>query len=361
MATAFVVPVSLLRAQAPHLVPRSNIHLPDEAAGIDVIVRALVAAYDQVDIVALGEAHERRIDSDVRIALVRQPDFARKVRSIVIECASVSEQLTLDRYIRGEKVPRAQLERVWKATEETTNGFCDTPIYPEFLAAVREVNSRLPTEARMRVLGGHPGRGASRGIETTAVGVLKGQVLEQHEKALLIFGSAHFYLDGPADYYASTGNDIGLARRLDIDYPGRMLTVIPIGDIPRPPAVKADTPPDYSKFDRALKSPMRPVLVSLQRLPFRDFTAEEFLGRTLTTCRRSGGCQSVFKGSTLKLGRRSQGGSATIRLAWRAQSRRCPAVFTTSCASIGHEDGLPELTHPYAVTCSVAISPDSQR
>ncbi len=301
-ATACVVSVSVVRAQAPTVAPRPNVHLPQEAAGIDAIVRTLIGAYDQVDIVALGEAHERRIDSDVRIALVRHPDFAKKVRSIVIECASGSEQSTLDRYIRGENVPTAQLERVWKAIAETTNGFCDAPIYPEFLAAVRDVNSRLPAEARIRVLAGHPGPAANHGIETTAVGVLKGQVLDTHGKVLLIFGSAHFYLDGPADYYESAGGDIGLARRLNIDLPGRTLTVIPIGDLPRPPAVTADTPPDYSKFDRALRSPMRPVLVSLQRLPFRDFTAEEFLGRTLTTCRRSGGCQSVFKGSTLKLG-----------------------------------------------------------
>ena len=47
---------------------------------------------------------------------------------------------------------------------------------------------------------------------------------------------------------------------------------------------------------------MRPVLVSLQRLPFRDFTAEEFLGRTLMTCRGAGGCVSVFQGSSLTLG-----------------------------------------------------------
>ena len=42
--------------------------------------------------------------------------------------------------------------------------------------------------------------------------------------------------------------------------------------------------------------------MSLQRLPFRDFTAEEFLGRTLTTCRGADGCVSVFQGSSLTLG-----------------------------------------------------------
>ena len=53
-----------------------------------------------------------------------------------------------------------------------------------------------------------------------------------------------------------------------------------MGQLERPRAVAADIAPDYRKFDRALKTQVRPVLVPLQRLPFRDFTAEEFLGRT---------------------------------------------------------------------------------
>jgi hypothetical protein len=119
----------------------------------------------------------------------------------------------------------------------------------------------------------------------------------------LIYGGAHFFLTGPAEYLASLGDNVALARRLDIDYPGRWLSVIPIGALARPSAVKeADIEPDYQKFDRALSTHVRPVLVSLQRLPFRDFTAEEFLGRALTTCRPPGACRSVFKGSTLTLG-----------------------------------------------------------
>ena len=308
MAVAGVVLVSVSltnepvpRAQSPQVAARPNLRLPDEAAGLDAIVRTLIAAFDQVDIVALGEAHERKMDSDLRIALVRHPDFAKRARSIVVECGSTSEQSTLDRYIRGENVSKAQLERVWKATAETTNGFCDAPIYGDFLTAVRDVNSRLPAEARIRVFGGHPGPGGNRGIETTAVSVLKEQALQKHGKALMVYGAAHFYLTGPPDYLASLGDDIGLARMLDIQYPGRWFAVIPVGGLDRPPAVKeADVAPNYQKFDRALKTPVRPVLISLQRLPFRDFTAEEFLGRTLTTCR--GGCRSVFKGSTLTLG-----------------------------------------------------------
>ena len=78
--------------------------------------------------------------------------------------------------------------------------------------------------------------------------------------------------------------------------------VIPVGQLDPPREVTAGIDPDFQKFDRALTTQVRPVLVSLQRLPFRDFTAGEFLGRTLTTCRGAGGCVSVFQGSSLTLG-----------------------------------------------------------
>jgi hypothetical protein len=300
IAAMLVHPVSLPRAQVPQVGPRPIVQLPDEAAGIDAIVRTLIGAFDQVDIVALGEAHLRKMDSDVRIALVRHPDFAQRVRTIVIECGSTSEQSTLDRYTRGENVSKAQLERVWKPTTYRTNGFCDAPMYADFLTAVRDVNSKLPADARIRVLGGDAGSGGS---EVAVAAVLKEPMLQKHGKALVIYGAAHFYLTGPPAYLASLGSNIGLSGSLDVAYPRRWLSVIPIGGVARPPAVKEpDVDADYQKFDRALKTQVRPVLVSLQRLPFRDFAAEEFVGRTVITCRPPGGCRSVFKGSTLTLG-----------------------------------------------------------
>jgi hypothetical protein len=195
------------------------------------------------------------------------------------------------------------LERVWKATAETTNGFCDALIYADFLSAVRDVNSRLPAEARIRVFGGHPGLGDNRSIETTAISVLKEQLLQKHGKALVIYGAAHFYRTLPRNILSSMGDDIGLGKKLELEFPGRTFIVIPVGRLDPPSAwVTRGIDPDFQKFDRALKTQVRPVLVSLQRSPFRDFAAEEFLGRTLTTCRGAGGCVSAFKGSTLTLG-----------------------------------------------------------
>ena len=86
-------------------------------------------------------------------------------------------------------------------------------------------------------------------------------------------------------------------RMLDISYPGRTFAVIPVGG-PR----QGDSPiPDYRTFDRALKTQVRPVLVPLQRLPFRDFRAGDLLRGDILT-RSRGRWVDLFDGSTLTLG-----------------------------------------------------------
>ena len=293
---------SFIRAQSRQIAAPPKVRLPDESTGIDGIARTLVSSFDQVDIVALGEAHQRKLDSDLRIAVVRHPDFAKKVRSIVVEFASTTEQPTLDRYIRGENVSSAQLAQVWKTTTQAANRVWDSPIYADFLAAVREVNSKLPADARIRVFGGDPGPGDNRSRETAAVSVLKQQVLQKHGKSLVIYGGAHFYRTMDADYLSSMGEDIGIVRMLEMDYPGRTLAVIPIGGIELPRSLNPPVAADYRKFDRALKTQVRPVLAPLDRAPFRDFTAEEFMGDQIFSCRGPGGCRSIFQGSHLTLG-----------------------------------------------------------
>ena len=310
--------------------PPPNFHLPPEAAGIDGIVHALLDVFNQADVVALGEAHRRKLDSDLRIALVRDPAFAKIVHSIVVEFASTTEQPLLDRYIRGENVSSVQLAQVWRTTTQAPNGIWDDPMYRAFFAAVRDVNSKLPPGARIRVLGGDPGPGDNRGRETAAVAVLKEQVLHHHSKALVIYGAAHFYRNAPKDYWASMGQDVGIARMLEMDYPGRTLAVIPVGFPPRlPPGAALPVDPDYRKFDRALKTRQRPVLVPLDRLPFRDFTAEEFLGGGVFNCRGPGGCVSMFKGSNLTLGLHLRGVQPRRQLT----SPKAPAVMPGANAS----------------------------
>ena len=290
------VTTTLAAAQA------ASVRLPAESAGLDQVARTLVAAFDQVDVVALGEDHGQQRDSDLRIAVVRHPDFARRVRAIVVEFGSTTEQATLDRYIRGETVSRAQLEQVWKTTKQARFAELDARFFVDFFNTVREVNAHLPAAIRIRVFGGDPGPTDRRSRETAAVSVLKEQVLQKHEKALVIYGAAHFYRAAPADYLGSMGQDVGIVRMLEAAYPGRTLVVIPVGGrMELPPSITMPAPA-YAKFDGAITTSQRPVLLSLQRSPFRALKAEEFLGGKLLACSGPGGCRSVLVGSPLTLG-----------------------------------------------------------
>lgn len=278
---AFVFAASLLGQSR-------NVLLPDETAGWGRIYRALISAFDRVDIVALGEDHGRKLDSDLRIGLIRDPDFATKVHSIVVEFASTSEQQTLDRYVQGEEVSVAELARVWETT--TQRGVWESPIYADFFAVVREVNAKRPAPSRIRVLGGDPGIGDYRTRDGAAVSVLKEQVLDKHEKALVIYGSGHlFRAQGAIDYQSAIGG--GITRTLEPNYPGRVFVVITLGG------------PDskYGKFEQALHTPARPVLLSLHRQPFEDYLAEEFIGNELLKRLPNGRLVGVFQGSGLTL------------------------------------------------------------
>ena len=51
------------------------------------------------------------------------------------------------------------------------------------------------------------------------------------------------------------GEDIGIARKLEIDFPGRTFVVIPVGRLDPPRGVTRGIDPGYQKFDRAKVRP----------------------------------------------------------------------------------------------------------
>jgi uncharacterized iron-regulated protein len=248
---------------------RPDVRLASETVGLDAIAKTLIDVFDSVDVVALGEAHGRRQDSDLRIALVRHPDFPKKVRTIIVEFANSRYQPILDRYIGGENVPLAQLQPVWQDTTQV--GAWDSPLYAEFFAAVREVNFTLPEVQRLRVLAGDPA------IDWTTIpdrhaydrvmvrrddhpaAIVRSQILAKGQKALLIYGSAHLYRNG------------GITKAVQATHPGKIFVVGVVGG----------NSPMYAEFDKALSSSKRPVLLSLRGTSFGNFSANDILGGEL--------------------------------------------------------------------------------
>jgi Haem-binding uptake, Tiki superfamily, ChaN len=164
------------------------------------VVDRILGAWKSADVVCLGEDHGRRYDSDLRLSLVRSPAFPNTARVVVVEFANPVHQALLDHFILdGAPLSREELAAVWR----DANGaeVWESPIYEDFLRAVQRVNSALPRDRRIRVLGG------DSPIDWSAVktpeqllplinrggnirNIIAG-LLDSHQKVLAIYGAGH--------------------------------------------------------------------------------------------------------------------------------------------------------------------------
>jgi len=222
-----------------------QVRLPDETVGLNSIAKTLISTFDQVDVLALADTHQRKIDSDLRLGIVRDLEFAQKAHFILVEFANTADQPILDRYINGEDLSPGELRQVWRNT--CCGDTWDSPVYAEFLAAVRDLNKKLPPNRHVRVLAGDPPAGTpTTQREASAVSVLRNQVLEKGSKALVIYGGGHVGYGG------------GITAAVQAARPGRVFVVWAMGGTDR----------EYRQLDRTVKSVERPVLFSITRPPF---------------------------------------------------------------------------------------------
>jgi hypothetical protein len=194
------------------------------------VVSGILSAWNASDVVCLGEDHGRQHDSDLRIALVRDPRFARTVNVVVVEMGNNFHQALLDKFVlEGASMSRDEIAPIWRDSSPGLEVW-ESPIYEEFLRAIREVNLELPREKRVRVIGGDTAVDWSR-IKTPEdlVPLLKAglrnrggnirriiaeQVLEPKLKGLAIYGSLHCIKIG-----------MGFPGELMDRYPGRIWSV----------------------------------------------------------------------------------------------------------------------------------------
>ena len=165
-------------------------------------VTAILDAFESHNVVAIDEgAHGNEQGHAFRLALIRDPRFRTLVNDIVVESGSARYQETMDRFIRGEDVPLAQLRRAWQDTTQHT--VWDVPIFEEFFRAVRAVNATLPDARKLRVLLGDPpiDWNAVRtpadhfkwlGLrDRHAAELIQREVLAKQRRALVIYGGLH--------------------------------------------------------------------------------------------------------------------------------------------------------------------------
>ena len=180
-----------------------------------------------------------REDAEFRLRLVRDPEFARSAPDIVIEFANPLHQDLLDRFVDGDAPLPDGASAIWRDT--TQPGAWDSPVYEEFLRAVRQLNGGLPRERRIRVLAGDwPIDWSLTSHETLqrdgdrrdrfAASVIERAVLNRGHKALVVFGALHLYRKRP-------GNIVDI---LQGNPQARWFVIVPLGGPGLPEAIRAE-------------------------------------------------------------------------------------------------------------------------
>jgi hypothetical protein len=266
---------------------RPDARLPAESAGWDNVIVGLLSAFDRADVLALGDAHARQVDSDLRLRLVRHPDFARRVSTIVVEFAAVDSQVPLTRYVIGDNVSLEQLKLQYPAR--------GIPLIKDFLDAIRAINAKSPLK-HIQVIAGHPPAGMEDS-GAIAADVIRDAV-SHGEKVLVIYGSGHLW----------HGNG-RITTALDQTMPGRVFvaeTFAPVGS-PRAGQESQQLDASLKALDDTLSSPDRPTLVSLRGTRAATLTANPFfLGQAMLAPATTLGDlddAGIYFGRTPELGR----------------------------------------------------------
>ena len=212
-------------AQTP---PDARAALPSNDGKPKDAASAIIAAFEAYQVVGVGAAHGAKDLDDFLLSLIRHPAFPTAVNDIVVECGNSRYQAVLDRYIAGDTVALSEVRQVWR---NTTQNMCSTSaFYEELFPLVREVNRRLPSTKRLRVLAGDspidwhvlngPTDGAAAmpllfGRDSNVAAVMESEVYAGHRKALMLYGEQHLF-------HGVSTNAIG---RLEAHHPGTTFVV----------------------------------------------------------------------------------------------------------------------------------------
>ena len=192
-------------------------------------IQGIVAAFEQHPVVMIGEVHGLEPAGEFYGRLIRDRKFQETVQDIVVEFASRNHQPLLDRYIAGEDVPIEEVRDIWRDTTKVASW--ESPIYAQWLAAIRDVNKGLPPHRRLRVLAGdtavdwqrihtHADWEALGDNNVSFADIIVNEVLRRGHRALVVLGMNHVTKSGDRN------GDEDTTTRVESGYPGSTYVVL---------------------------------------------------------------------------------------------------------------------------------------
>jgi hypothetical protein len=167
-------------------------------------IDAILDAFKTHQVVTLPGGHAENELHALLLKVIRDPRFPAVVNDVVVEFGSARYQDLMDRFVRGEDIPDAELRRqVWLNT--TVPGITnDNPLPEAFFRAVRALNQSLPAERRLRVLLGDPPidwdhirrkedhRHWVVQRDSYPADLIRREVIVRGRRALVVYGNLHF-------------------------------------------------------------------------------------------------------------------------------------------------------------------------
>jgi len=134
--------------------------------------------------------------------LIKNPGFAGTVNDIVVEFGSSRYQDLMDRYVRGDDVPIAQVRLAWLNAVQAGVSL-DNANTDAFFKLVRDTNASLPPDKKIRVLLGDPPidwdnvknkadlRKWIVQRDSYPAHLVQREVLDRKRRALLVYANGH--------------------------------------------------------------------------------------------------------------------------------------------------------------------------
>jgi hypothetical protein len=209
--------------------PRVSSHSDTQPCDVADAIQGIVAAFQHHPVVMIGEVHWLQPAGEFYVQLVRDAKFQETAQDIVVEFASRNNQPLLDRYVAGESLPIEEVRHIWRDTTKVASW--ESPIYAEWLAAIRDVNRTLPPNRRLRVLAGdtavdwqsihtHADWEALGDNNVSFADVIVNEVLRKKRRALVVLGINHVTKSGDRNGAKDT------TTRVEARYPGSTYVVL---------------------------------------------------------------------------------------------------------------------------------------
>lgn len=180
----------------------SSAYLAADDPKLENATAAVIRAFQSHDIVMFGETHGNKQEYEWLRSLVATSDFDDRVDDIVVEFGNSLYQKSVDRYVSGEDVPMAQVQKAWRNLAGAVGP--PSPVYESLYQAVRQVNLKRRGKHQIRIICGDPYIDWDKVKDREGIGpylahredwyteVVKQEVLAKHHRAFLISGAGHF-------------------------------------------------------------------------------------------------------------------------------------------------------------------------